>query len=289
MRVLLTGAGGQIGRALVASCPQNVELLALDREDLDITDAAAVAASIGSIRPELIVNAAAYTAVDKAESEPQLARAVNEDGACSLASGAAAVGARMIQLSTDFVFDGRSAVPYLADARPAPLSVYGQTKLGGETAVLEALKGKALILRTSWVYAAEGRNFLRTMLRLMREGRELRIVADQIGTPTAAHSVAEVIWRLAELGTPGGIYHWSDEGVASWYDFAVAIAEEAAERGLVEPGIRISAIGTDEYDTAARRPAFSVLDKRSTVRATGLSPRHWRQSLRKVLTEVKFE
>lgn len=288
MRVLLTGAGGQLGRTLVSTVPQNLELVAADRAELDIGNAAAVSAFVTRTGPDLIVNAAAYTAVDQAESEPETARRVNEHGARHLANAARQIGARLIDISTDFVFDGSSSTPYAPEATPAPLGAYGATKLAGESAVLETLPGHAVVLRTAWVYAPHGRNFMLTMLRLLRERGSVSVVADQIGTPTATASLADAIWALAERPDVAGIYHWTDAGVASWYDFAVAIAEEARTAGLLSGPLEVVPIATEDYPTAARRPRFSVLDTRSTIRTLGIVPRHWRANLRSVLGEVEL-
>lgn len=285
MRVLITGARGQVGRALIASAPSAVRLLALGHEDLDIADEAAVAACCAAFEPDLIINAAAYTAVDRAESEPELARRVNADGPACLARAARDRGARLLHVSTDFVFDGAASSPYRPEAAPNPLSVYGRSKLGGEIAVAEILPDRGTVLRTSWVYDATGRNFLRTMLRLLQAKQPVRVVADQVGTPTAARSVAAALWALARHSQAKGIYHWTDAGVASWYDFAVAIAEEATERGLLEGGAGVLPITTAEYPTPARRPPYSVLDKQGSL-ALGLTPTHWRQTLRTVLAEL---
>lgn len=285
MRVLIAGAGGQIGSALAAKAPSGDEIAACTHDDLDVSDSDAVASAVADFGPELVINAAAFTAVDRAETEPVTARRVNELGARHLAESASARGARMIQLSTDFVFDGNTSVPYAPDAEPNPLSVYGRTKLAGERAVLAALPG-AIILRTAWVYAARGRNFVLTMLRLMRERQVVRVVADQIGMPTAAESVAEAVWALAAVEGASGIFHWTDAGEASWYDLAVAVSEEASAMGLLDQPAEVVPITTEEYPTPAQRPRFSVLDTRSTVEATGLVPRHWRVWLRLVLGEV---
>jgi dTDP-4-dehydrorhamnose reductase len=191
-----------------------------------------------------------------------------------------------VHLSTDFVFDGTGSRPYATEARTNPLSVYGRTKLAGEKAVLEGLRDKSVVLRTAWVYAAEGANFVRTMLRLMAARGSVRVVADQVGSPTAADSLATVIWAIAARSELHGIYHWTDMGVASWYDFAVAIAEESALLGILPAGVRVEAIATDEYPTAARRPAYSVLDKRSLLAQLGVPAPHWRTALRAVLKEI---
>jgi len=286
MRVLITGAHGQVGRALLAAAPAHVEIVAMGRAELDIGMADAVADAVRQHRPDVIINAAAYTAVDRAESEPEIARVVNELGPKHLADAARETGARLIHVSTDFVFDGRSSLAYAPDATPNPLNVYGATKLAGERAVQAVLPERSVILRTAWLYAAEGRNFVRTMLRLMQNERIVRVVTDQIGTPTAAHSVAQVLWRFAERPALRGIYHWTDAGIASWYDFAVAIAEEGAALNLLPDGVDVVPITTDEYPTSARRPHFSVLDKRTTISAIGMSPSHWRRNLRCVLGEI---
>lgn len=282
MKVLVTGAGGQVGRMLLATCPAGVDLLACAHADLDIGDARAVAELVGRERPDTIINAAAYTAVDRAESEPETARRINSEGPGHLAASAEACGARLIHLSTDFVFDGQSCSPYRPEAPTSPLSVYGVTKRDGESAVLGKLSDRAVIVRTAWVYAAEGANFMRTMLRVMGERGAVRVVADQVGTPTAARPLAEALWQIAAQPQTRGIHHWTDAGVASWYDFAVAIAEEGAALGLLPPTVTVTPIATEDYPTPARRPPYSVLDKRSLT-ALGLTPVHWRQRLRETL------
>lgn len=286
MRVMITGANGQVGRALLKSVPAQVQAAALSRAELDIGDAQTVMSAIQSQRPDLIINAGAYTAVDKAESEPHLAERANTTGPHNLALAARATGARLLHLSTDFVFDGLASKPYATDAPPHPQSTYGRTKRGGEEAVQGTLPDSSVVLRTAWVYAAEGNNFVRTMLRVMAAKGTVRVVADQIGTPTAAHSLAEVIWALAARPDVSGIYHWTDAGVASWYDFAVAIAEESALIGLLPAEVRVDAIATEEYPTAARRPSYSVLDKRPLLAKLSVSARHWRSNLRTVLKEI---
>jgi dTDP-4-dehydrorhamnose reductase len=288
MKVLITGAGGQVGKALTAAAPKGVESRPVTHADLDITDAQAAIALIAREQPDLIVNAAAYTAVDKAESEPDRAREVNERGAANLAKAAAQTGARLIHVSTDFVFDGASSTPYAPDNEPHPLGVYGTTKLAGERAVLEHLGERALVLRTAWVYAAQGRNFLTTMLRLMRDKGTVNVVSDQIGTPTAASSIARAIWALSSKPNLSGIYHWTDSGVASWYDFAVAVAEGATELGLLRGPAEVIPIATEDYPTPARRPRFSVLDTRATVDALGILAPHWCANVRSVLGEIRL-
>lgn len=284
MKVLITGAGGQVGRMLLETRPAEVEVVALTHGDLDIRDAAAVRERILRDLPDLILNAAAYTAVDKAESEPEAAHAINAEGPRHLAAAARDTGARLIHISTDFVFDGKACAPYPPDAPANPLSVYGKTKREGEQAVLTTLASHAVIVRTAWVYAAQGANFMNTMLRVMGSRGEVRVVADQVGTPTSARSLAETLWQIAGRREIHGIHHWTDAGVASWYDFAVAIAEEGAQLDILPPTVSVTPISTQEYPTPARRPSYSVLAR--TLTSVGLTPQHWRRRLREVMREL---
>jgi dTDP-4-dehydrorhamnose reductase len=286
VKVLITGCDGQIGRALLKSIPTGVVAMGLSHRDLDITDESAVKTCVTRHSPEIIINAAAYTAVDRAEIEVEGAWRVNAEGPLRLAQAAREVKARLLHISTDFVFDGSSSAPYTPDAKTNPLNVYGRSKEEGERHVLAELPAAGLVLRTSWIYAAEGNNFVRTMLKLMGAGKPVSVVADQVGTPTSARSVAEVLWRLAARPDLHGIHHWTDAGVASWYDFAIAIAEEAAQIGLLAQDATVRPITTVEYPTPARRPRFSVLDKASTVSAIRETPVHWRRQLRGVLREI---
>jgi dTDP-4-dehydrorhamnose reductase len=287
VKVLITGAQGQVGRCLLASAPAGVTAVGLTRAQLDVGDAEAVKRTVEQQRPSVIINAAAYTAVDRAETEVDAARRVNGQGPQHLARAAGAHGARLLHISTDFVFDGRASQPYAPDAPTAPLGVYGLTKLEGEQAVRELLPQASVVLRTAWVYAAQGANFLLTMLRVMAEKHQVRVVADQIGTPTAADSLAQVLWGLAQRPQICGVHHFTDAGVASWYDFAMAICEEATLLGLLPSGIGVAAITTADYPTAARRPAYSVLDKRTLLAALPLDHQHWRVSLRRVLRSLQ--
>lgn len=286
MKVLITGSTGQIGRALVRSAPGAFDVVATDRAELDLTDSDSIRDAVRRYRPYLIVNAAADTAVDAAESERERAYQCNELGPRRLAANAALHGARMIQLSTDFVFDGEARTPYSPNATPNPLNVYGESKLAGEQAVLSELPDRAIVLRTSWVYAATGSNFLLTMLRLLREHGLVSVIDDQLGTPTAADSVAEIIWALAALPDESGVYHWTDAGAASWYDFACAIADEGSAAGLIERAVEVVPITTGEYQTPAKRPKYSLLDTSSTTAITGIVPRDWRVRLKSVLKEL---
>lgn len=275
--MLVTGAAGQLGRALVASAPAGVELVAADRGVLDLAQDD-IAARVRALAPDLILNAAAYTAVDKAEEEPELARTVNGDAVAAMAE----TGISLIHVSTDYVLSGDRARPALPSDSVAPLGVYGATKLMGEDAAIAA---DALVVRTAWVYAAQGRNFVHAMLGRMKQGIDLRVVADQIGTPTHAASLARALWALADAGTTG-LHHFTDAGVASWYDFAVAIAEEGRAAGLFDHAVAIASIRTEDYPTPAARPAYSVLDCHATWAITGV-PRHWREELRAMLAELE--
>jgi dTDP-4-dehydrorhamnose reductase len=281
MKVLITGANGQLGQALQATAPVNVSIIAAGSAELDIGDAAAVEALLLAERPDAIFNAAAYTAVDKAESDEALAVRTNAEGVANLARAAGAIGARLVHVSTDFVFDGQSGIPYTPDAPTAPLGVYGRTKLQGELAA----GPDALIVRTAWVYGSRGGNFVRTMLRLMAERDEVRVVADQIGTPTFAGSLADALWRLHAAGAKG-LFHYTDSGAASWYDFAVAIQEEALAIGLLTRAVPVLPIATSAYPTHAARPHYSVLDKSATFALLGGAAPHWRVNLRKMLKDI---
>ena len=286
MRVLVLGGGGQVANAVVAAAPAHHHVAARTRAELDIGDAQAVARALAESGAEWIVNAAAYTAVDSAEDQPAQALAVNGTAVGVLAAAASRARCRLLHLSTDFVFDGRSNRAYLPADQPNPLSVYGTSKLDGERHALTEAAG-GLVLRTAWVYAAAGRNFVLTMLRLMRERERVSVVCDQIGAPTWAGGIGAAIWSLIETGAPGGIYHWTDLGVASWYDFAVAIQDEALARHLLSRAVPITPILSAAYPTRARRPAFSVLDTGSTRALIKAPARHWRHNLRIMLDELR--
>jgi len=285
MKVLITGAGGQLGQALQASAPAQVDIIALDLPQLDIGDADAVTRLVADTTPDLVINAAAYTAVDRAEHDVDLVYRVNAEGPGHLAAAATVQQARFVHVSTDFVFDGVAGLPYRPEDTPAPLGVYGASKLAGERAVLAA-HPRALIVRTAWVYGVTGANFVRTMLRLMAERDEVRVVADQIGTPTFAGSLAQALWTLDSAGAHG-LHHWTDSGAASWYDFAVAIQEEALAMGMLSRAVPVLPIATSDYPTPAKRPHYSVLNKSSAIEIIGAAPPHWRVNLRHMLGVIK--
>ncbi len=309
MKVLITGAAGQLGQALLRRVPvsiagEAVELIACSRGGgngamaVDLADGVACRELVEQIQPDWLINAGAYTAVDQAEREPELAHAVNADAPAAFAQALQSTGGCLLQLSTDFVFNGLQGSPYRPDQAVDPLGVYGASKAEGERCVLEQLpgEGRAVVLRTSWVYGPVGRNFLLTMLRLHREraaaGADLAVVADQVGCPTSTAGLAAACWRVLALGAEADaplppLMHWSDAGAASWYDFAVAIGELAVAQGVLERAAQVQAITTAHYPTPARRPSYSLLDCSDSRVALGLRPEHWRTALSNVLRELK--
>ena len=277
MKVLITGAKGQLGRALMATAPRHTVLASADIDECDLTDSDAICSLVQRETPDLVINAAAYTAVDKAEEDEVTAQAINSDAVAALVGAHAG---KLVHVSTDFVFDGKSSRAYRPQDERNPVSVYGHTKAGGE----DHLRDSDILVRTAWVYTAGGANFVRTMLRLMAEKPALNVVCDQIGAPTWAPGLATTIWGLvAEEAT--GTFHHSDSGVASWYDFAVAIQEEAIAEGLLRHAIPINPVPTTAYPTPASRPAFSLLDSSKTRELLQDSHTHWRVNLRKMLKE----
>jgi len=274
VKILLTGRNGQVGWELERSLAPVGEVIALDRAGLDLSDEASIRRATRAVAPDVIVNAAAYTAVDRAESEVAAATAVNGTAPGILAEEARACGALLVHYSTDYVFDGEKGSPYREDDATNPVNAYGRSKLQGEQAV-RAAGCRHLILRTCWVYATRGNNFVRTILRLARERGELSVVADQVGSPTAAHEIAAATAALLARGAPvDGIYHLSAAGQASWYEVALAIL---AFTGLEQTKVR--RITTAEYPTAARRPRYSVLANERIRRAAGISLADWRAPL----------
>jgi dTDP-4-dehydrorhamnose reductase len=290
IKVLLTGKDGQLGRALQQNAPEGIELVPVGRDELDLADPTACREAVRRLRPDWVLNAGAYTAVDKAEDEPELALAVNAGAPEAFAAALDEIGGRLLQVSTDFVFDGQQGHPYRPEQPTRPLGVYGRTKAEGERRVLTTLPPERLcVLRTSWVYGPVGRNFCLTMLRLHRlkaeAGESLGVVADQVGCPTATHTLAEACWAVVRLGV-SGIQHWSDAGAASWYDFAITIGQLGVSRGLLKSSASVRPIGTGDYLTPARRPSYSLLDCTETRSALDLKPSHWRAALDEVMEQV---
>lgn len=283
MKVLVLGAAGQVGRSLMAKVPADIELLCFDRAGLDIADEVAVRGRVEALRPDAVINAAAYTAVDKAESDREQAYAINAHSVGYLAKACADLGAKLVHISTDFVFDGIAGRPYEPADVTAPVNAYGASKLAGEKAIMTTVGLRWLILRSAWIYSGHGHNFLLTMLRLFRERSQVNVVADQVGTPTSSVTLATCLWKAAADAGPSAILHFTDAGVASWYDFAVAIYEESSSLGLLSKRVEVVPISSEQYPTAAKRPSYSVLDKQQTWKRFALQPVHWREALREVL------
>jgi dTDP-4-dehydrorhamnose reductase len=302
VKVLLTGAAGQLGQALRQQAPAGIDLIATSRGGgeglvaLDLADAEACRAAVLELKPDWVLNGGAYTAVDKAESEPELALAVNGGAPRAFAEALLQTGGRLLQVSTDFVFNGQQGSPYRPEQARDPLGAYGRTKAAGEEAVEAVLggSGRGVILRTSWVMGPVGKNFALTMLRLHRErgasGQALGVVEDQVGCPTSTHTLAAACWRvIAATDTTAGlpaVLHWSDAGAASWYDVAVAVGELGQELGLLQQPAPVNPLTTAEYPLPAQRPSYSLLDCSSTRQALDLPAVHWQQALRQLLEAV---
>jgi len=281
MKVLLLGSTGQLALALQATKPEHVTLTVAGRSQVDLANPAAVESFVSDSAADLVVNAAAYTAVDKAESEEELAHQINAQSVGAMAAAAARTGARFVHVSTDYVFDGSKAGLYDPDDATSPIGAYGRTKLAGEKLALSGC-ANSLIVRTAWLYSEHGNNFVKTMLRLMSSHPQVRVVADQVGTPTYALSLAQALWRLAETDSRG-ILHFTDSGVASWYDFACAIQEIGLQRGLLQKRVPVLPISTADFPTPAKRPGLSILDKSKTWTILGGAAGHWRASLELML------
>ncbi|KQN63722.1 dTDP-4-dehydrorhamnose reductase [Erwinia sp. Leaf53] len=286
MRILLTGANGQLGRCLQDRIPADWTLLPLASADLDITHSESVAVAVAEFKPDVIINAAAYTAVDKAENEVELARQVNRQGPANLAQAAKDNNARFIHVSTDYVFDGTSEKPYLETDTTNPLGVYGQTKLDGEKAVAEIFPD-SIIVRTAWVFSEYGNNFLKTMLRVGEQRDVLSVVADQYGCPTYAGDIANTIISLIKLDAEGGIYHFSGDQETSWHGFAKKIFDLALENSKIRHAPVVEAITTDQYPTLAVRPTYSILSNRK-IEVLGIKASRWEEAIKDVLIKLKY-
>ena len=282
MNILITGCNGQLGneiKLLQAMYAQHT-WFNTDVNELDITDKAAIERFVESNEIGGIVNCAAYTAVDKAESDLLLARKLNADAPAFLAEAVAKRGGWMVQVSTDYVFDGTKHTPYVESDEPCPNSVYGQTKLEGEQAVAKFCSN-SMIIRTAWLYSEFGNNFVKTMIRLGKEREQLGVIFDQVGTPTYAHDLATVIMTVIDKGIKRGVYHFSNEGVTSWYDFTKSIHRLS---GITT--CKVSPLHTVEYPTPANRPAYSVLDKTKIKTTYGIEIPHWEESLAKCIAKL---
>lgn len=285
MNILLVGADGQLGRTLRGLLDADSHrTVAPDRKELDFTHPIdTVAAVVRKARPDWVINCAAMTDVDRCEAEPELALRLNARAPAALAAAAAASGARMLHVSTDYVFSGEASRPYSEDDSTGPLGIYGRTKLAGEQAVAAAAPD-ALIVRTAWLYSVHGRNFFKTMLRLFAGGGPLRVVDDQVGSPTAAPDLARALIALMKAGARG-VYHATNRGQCSWHGFATAIRDEAVAVGAIDNRVVIEPVTTEEFPRPAPRPAYSVLDTARLTATTGVPPRDWRVALRDVVAE----
>jgi dTDP-4-dehydrorhamnose reductase len=284
MKVMVTGAGGMTGSEIVRQAKEREwDVIPLAKIDLDISDADAVEGIVGSERPDVIINAAAYTAVDAAERDAETAMAVNAAGPQNLARAAKTNGAQLLHISTDYVFDGEGTEPYLPEHRPSPINMYGESKLAGEIAIRDAC-AEHVIVRTSWVYSHDGKNFVRTMLKAAGNGKEIRVVNDQHGCPTSSQDLADALVHATNLmmrSYVSGTYHFCNAGETTWFDFANAIFDlRDAEHPPVVP------ISTAEFPTAAKRPRWSVLDTSSFQLAFGVEPRPWRDALKETMEKI---
>jgi dTDP-4-dehydrorhamnose reductase len=286
-KVLLIGAKGQVGQELQVTLPYLGEVISIGREELDLTNSEKISQLIREIHPDYLVNAAAYTAVDKAETEPDLAYSINAIAPKIMAESAEKIKAKFLHISTDYVFDGRKNTPYLETDLTNPLGVYGQSKLRGEEEI-KTVNSQAIILRTAWVYGSYGKsNFVKTMLRLGKEREELKVVVDQVGSPTWAKDIATAITHLLiNVDNPPGIYNFTNSGVASWFDLTKAIFEEAKISGIPLKIQRVIPITTAEYLTPAVRPAYSVLSGQKISQQLGYIPPYWRDSLKAMLNQL---
>lgn len=283
MKIILTGANGQLGRCFQDLVSKENTVLALGSQELDISNTQAVHDAVTEFQADIVINAAAYTAVDKAESDAERAAAVNAHGPENLALAAKAVGARFVHVSTDYVFDGTATTPYLETDPVNPPGVYGQTKLAGELLV-SSIQPEAIIVRTAWVFSEYGNNFVKTMLRLAKDRPELGVVADQVGCPTYAGDIAAAILRLLEADAPGGIYNYCGDKSVSWAEFAQAIFAEGEKCGVISAQPKVNFIGTEQYPTPAKRPAYSVL---STDKVSAYYPASdWQVALAKIIPQL---
>lgn len=287
MNLLIVGSAGQVGSELIRACPKDWQVHAVDRRQMDMTDPAAIASVVSSVKPSIIVNATGYTAVDRAEVEPDLAMKVNRDGVSILAQEAKRQGSTLIHYSTDYVFDGLKPEPYQPDDASNPQSAYARSKSEGELAV-RASGVRHVILRTQWVYGLHGRNFVLAIVKQAMKRPELRIVNDQIGAPTWSRSIARATLDIIKAGTENrdGTYHLVCGGSTTWFDFAKTVFDELNRRVPGSPRPHITPVSTAEYGAPAKRPAHAVLDCRKTEATFGVQMPHWRVALLEMMSDV---
>ncbi|WP_202940766.1 dTDP-4-dehydrorhamnose reductase [Alteromonas macleodii] len=287
MNIVIIGKSGQLAFELSRELDNSAhQVTFLGRDNIDVTSSDSIYATLAPLSVDVLINASAYTAVDKAEEDTEACDAINSLAVANLAKYCKANGAFMVHVSTDYVFNGHKGSPYLTGDPIEPQGAYGKSKAAGEKALLEILPEASCLIRTAWVYSSHGNNFVKTMLRLMAEKPQLTVIDDQIGTPTWAKGLAKACVSAAENKT-AGVYHWTDEGVASWYDFALAIQELGVEKGLLDKSIPVLPIPSSQYPTPAKRPHYSVLDKQTAREAfASCKPTHWRKQLADMLDEL---
>jgi len=286
LKVLILGKSGQLAQALIANKPAHIECVALGRHDINLKSLVDINAAISTHRADIIINTAAYTQVDLAESAPSLAFEINELAVKNIAMAARDKNIRLIHLSTDYVFDGKQSTPYTTSDTPYPINVYGASKLAGEKALRQCMPTESTIVRSSSVYSQYGTNFVKTMLGLMHEKPELKVISDQISRPTSAKELALFIWALTEQTRLSPIYHWCDNGHTSWYEFAVTIQQLALKYGKLEKAIPIIPISSQDYGSAAKRPTFSQLDINQSQALLQAKP--WQENLESLIKLAKF-
>ena len=289
--LLLTGSQGQLGSTFLllfksSSLTQRFNLHQVDINDFDLTDQQATLSALSFYSPSIILNCGAYTAVDEAEDNPELAEKINGESVGLISNWCADNSCRLIHISTDFVFDGSKTEPYLPDDKTNPLGVYGQTKVRGERHILKRLPDNGVIIRTSWLYSEFGSNFVRTMINLMSKEAEINVVDDQIGSPTSTYSLSKVLMRLIERKDVSGIFHWCDGGSISWHKFAEHIRNSALNQGILQRKSRLRPILTSEYPTKAKRPKYSVLDRSGIVDQMNIDRTEWKSELDKVISKI---
>lgn len=289
MNVLITGANGQVGKELLYTCPKNINVTALDKNNLDICEYSDVKAAFDKYKPNLVINAAAYTSVEKAEVENDIANKVNRDAVFNLAFECHKNNLRLFHYSTDYIFDGLKKSPYTIYDKPNPINIYGKSKLEGEIKALETCPDNVLVIRTSWVYSKHGNNFVKSMLRLMSNKESIEIITDQIGAPTWARSIADLTWKAVENPSLNGIIHYCDNGATSWFEFAKEIKKEANLLGMINNNISINPITSKEYDSLVNRPQYSVLDCSETLKSMSLDLHiNWKTNLKNMLSDFDY-
>ena len=297
MKVMITGASGQLGQSLISIKPNGLTLFTPSKEELNLTNQSSCRSLVRQLNPDFIINCGAYTAVDTAEIEPEIAFKINANAPKTLSESLLNTHGRLLQISTDYVFNGNQSHPYQVNQSRSPINVYGQSKAKGEAFIEEILggTGKAVIMRTSWLVSPIGNNFVLTMLKLHQERDQINVVADQVGCLTSTKTLANACWEIIALEKPWKknhlspiqVFHWCDSGIASWHDISVAIGEIGNDLGLIEKPAKINRVTTDDYPTLAKRPNYSVLDCTSTRSFLNLPAIHWRHTLFDILMTIK--